>query len=51
MCSMGLEGITYTADFEINFGSYASSDAGLKSYCWSMDVAAGGHAEGDTLWN
>ena len=46
----GLEGITYTADFEINFdtASYASSDAGVVVLL-EYDVAAGGHAEGDTL--
>ena len=46
----GLEGITYTADFEINIdtASYASSDAGVVVLL-EYDVAAGGHAEGDTL--
>ena len=46
----GLEGITYTADFEINFdtASYASSDAGVEVRL-DEGVAGGGHADGDTL--
>ena len=47
---IGMEGISFTADFEINFdiASYASSDAGVVVLL-EYDVAAGGHAEGDTL--
>ena len=49
-CSRGMDGITYTEDFEINFetASYASSDAGVDVRL-DEGVAGGGHAEGDTL--
>ena len=48
---IGMEGITFTADFEINFdiASYASSDAGVVVLL-EYNVAAGGHAAGDTLF-